>query len=89
VPAAGFSWTDHHKAPGCSIALVDRFAQHCHKVDIDADSWRDAHKSERDGKSLKKPRRKAVGRRLSRQVAVIFLSTSSAIWRGVRLALVP
>jgi hypothetical protein len=28
--------------------LVDRFAQHCHKVDIDADSWRDRHAFERD-----------------------------------------
>ncbi len=31
--------------PGAAsvVALVDRFAQHCHKVDIDADSWRDTH----------------------------------------------
>ena len=25
----------------CLGALVDRFAQHCHVIDIDADSWRD------------------------------------------------
>jgi hypothetical protein len=23
----------------CVVALVDRFAQHCHVVDIEADSW--------------------------------------------------
>ena len=28
----------------CVVALVDRFAQHCHRVDIDADSWRDKHR---------------------------------------------
>jgi DNA replication protein DnaC len=28
--------------PGAAsvVALVDRFAQHCHVIDIDADSWR-------------------------------------------------
>jgi DNA replication protein DnaC len=25
------------------VALVDRVAQHCHVVDIDADSWRQTH----------------------------------------------
>ena len=40
-----------HVFPGaaCVGALVDRFAQHCHKVDIDADSWRDRHGFEREG----------------------------------------
>ena len=27
----------------CVVALVDRFAQHCHIVDIEADSWRQKH----------------------------------------------
>jgi len=31
-----------HGAPSVA-ALVDRFAQHCHVLDIDADSWRQAH----------------------------------------------
>jgi DNA replication protein DnaC len=36
--------------PGAAsvVALVDRFAQHCHRVDIEADSWRDTHSFERD-----------------------------------------
>lgn len=36
--------------PGASsvVALVDRFAQHCHRVDIEADSWRDTHAFDRD-----------------------------------------
>jgi len=32
----------------CVVALVDRFAQHCHRVAIDPDSWRDVHAFERD-----------------------------------------
>ena len=27
----------------CVVALVDRFAQHCHRITIDADSWRESH----------------------------------------------
>lgn len=30
----------------CLSALVDRFAQHCHVLDIDADSWRDKERLE-------------------------------------------
>ena len=39
VPALGMA---RAPSPGaaCVAALVDRFAQHCHVVDIDADSWR-------------------------------------------------
>jgi hypothetical protein len=35
---------------------VDRFAQHCHVVDIDADSWR--QKESLDPKPPRTPRRK-------------------------------
>jgi DNA replication protein DnaC len=31
----------------CLSALVDRFAQHCHVLDIDADSWRDKERLEK------------------------------------------
>ena len=31
----------------CLSALVDRFAQHCHVFDIDAESWRDKERQER------------------------------------------
>jgi DNA replication protein DnaC len=34
----------------CLGALIDRFAQHCHVVDIDADSWRDKERAERSGR---------------------------------------
>jgi DNA replication protein DnaC len=34
----------------CLGALVDRFAQHCHVLDIDADSWRDKERLERKGR---------------------------------------
>jgi DNA replication protein DnaC len=41
----------------CLGALVDRFAQHCHVVDIDADSWRDKERLDRKGRSPTKPKR--------------------------------
>jgi len=41
-------WGTVFPGAACVGALVDRFAQHCHKVDIDADSWRDTHAFERD-----------------------------------------
>jgi len=36
-------WGSVFPGAACVVALVDRFAQHCHRVDIDADSWRDTH----------------------------------------------
>ncbi len=35
--------------PGAAsvVAIVDRFNQHCHKLDIEADSWRDTHPFDR------------------------------------------
>jgi DNA replication protein DnaC len=33
-------WASVFKDASCLGALVDRFAQHCHTLDIDADSWR-------------------------------------------------
>jgi DNA replication protein DnaC len=33
-------WNTVFPGAACVVALVDRFAQHCHIVDIDADSWR-------------------------------------------------
>lgn len=41
----------------CLGALVDRFAQHCHVIDIDADSWRDKDRLERNGRPPRKPKR--------------------------------
>jgi DNA replication protein DnaC len=41
-------WGTVFPGAACVVALVDRFAQHCHKVDIDADSWRDRHTFQRD-----------------------------------------
>jgi DNA replication protein DnaC len=40
----------------CLGALVDRFAQHCHVIDIDADSWRDKERLQRAGKPPKPKR---------------------------------
>ncbi len=33
-------WGDIFPGAACIGALVDRFVQHCHVIDIDADSWR-------------------------------------------------
>jgi DNA replication protein DnaC len=33
-------WSSVFPGAACVVALVDRFAQHCHVLDIDADSWR-------------------------------------------------
>jgi DNA replication protein DnaC len=33
-------WSGVFPGAACVAALVDRFVQHCHVVDIDADSWR-------------------------------------------------
>ena len=41
----------------CLGALIDRFAQHCHVIDIDADSWRDKERLERSGRPPRKPKR--------------------------------
>ena len=49
-------WGAVFPGAACVVALVDRFAQHCHKVDIDADSWRDTHNFDRDGDSHQPPR---------------------------------
>lgn len=40
----------------CLGALVDRFAQHCHVLDIDADSWRDKERLEKKGRKPRKRR---------------------------------
>lgn len=58
-------WGNVFPGAACVVALVDRFAQHCHKVDIDADSWRDSHPFERDdspNKPATPPRRAAKKR---------------------------
>jgi len=33
-------WGTVFPAAACVSALIDRFVQHCHIIDIDADSWR-------------------------------------------------
>lgn len=41
-------WGTVFPGAACVGALVDRFAQHCHCIEIDADSWRNRHGIERD-----------------------------------------
>ncbi len=48
-------WATTFPGAACVGALVDRFAQHCHRLDIEADSWRDAHAFERDDPQSARP----------------------------------
>lgn len=47
-------WGSVFHDASCIGALVDRFAQHCHTVDIDADSWRNKQ-AQRRSKNKKPP----------------------------------
>ena len=38
-------WGTVFPGAACVVALVDRFVQHCHVLDIDADSWRQKAKA--------------------------------------------
>lgn len=40
-------WGSVFPGAACVAALIDRFAQHCHVIDIDADSWRNKEASTR------------------------------------------
>ena len=47
----------------CLSALVDRFAQHCHVIDIDADSWRDKSSIRHKRKPKRPPTRSPTTKR--------------------------
>ena len=47
-------WASVFHDASCLGALVDRFAQHCHTVDIDADSWRERNSLKRSAPRKKK-----------------------------------
>ena len=50
-------WGSVFPGAACVVALVDRFAQHCHVVDIDADSWRQKHAITREPRDPNDPKR--------------------------------
>jgi DNA replication protein DnaC len=49
-------WGTVFPGAACVAALVDRFAQHCHVVDIDADSWRHKEATDRSARKNMKPK---------------------------------
>lgn len=52
-------WGNTFPGAACVVALVDRFAQHCHRVEIIGESYRDAHRLDPDRpKPSTKSRRK-------------------------------
>jgi hypothetical protein len=53
-------WGNTFPGAACVVAFVDRFAQHCHRVEIAGESYRDDHRLETDRPrpSTSKSRRK-------------------------------
>ncbi len=49
-------WGGVFPGAACVVALVDRFTQHCHVLDIDGDSWR--QRPDKDPTAVSSPRRK-------------------------------
>jgi DNA replication protein DnaC len=49
-------WASVFPGASCLSALIDRFAQHCHTLDIDADSWR-SHDAQLRSKKPKGPQK--------------------------------
>jgi len=49
-------WPSVFHDAACLGALIDRFAQHCHTIDIDADSWRDKNSIKRSTAKAKPAR---------------------------------
>ena len=52
------SWADVFPDAACLGALIDRFAEHCHAVDIDADSYRRRSAQQKKSKSTTTRRRR-------------------------------
>jgi DNA replication protein DnaC len=48
-------WGTVFRDASCLGALIDRFAQHCHTLDIDADSWRQTDAQKRGRKKKGEP----------------------------------
>jgi DNA replication protein DnaC len=49
-------WGNTFPGAACVVALVDRFAQHCHRIEIIGESWRDKHRLDPDRPSPKPSR---------------------------------
>lgn len=56
-------WNTIFPGAACVSALVDRFVQHCHVIDIDADSWREKDAREFAAKPTANPKRKSSKKR--------------------------
>ena len=51
-------WGTVFPGAACVVALVDRFTQHCHTLDIDGDAWRQRPENSTDGAPSAARRRK-------------------------------
>ena len=47
-------WNTVFPGAACVVALIDRFAHHCHVIDIDAESWRSKEANQRERQSKKR-----------------------------------
>jgi DNA replication protein DnaC len=50
-------WGTVFPGAACVVALVDRFAQHCHRLEIIGPSWRDKHRLDPDDRPPTSPDR--------------------------------
>lgn len=50
-------WGNVFPGAACIAALIDRFNQHCHKLAITADSWRETHPFDHDHDPSEPPKR--------------------------------
>lgn len=50
-------WGNVFLGAACIAALIDRFNQHCHKLAITADSWRETHPFDHDHDPSEPPKR--------------------------------
>lgn len=51
-------WGTVFPGAACVVALVDRFTQHCHTLDIDGDSWRQRHEPDPNAPAVVRRKKK-------------------------------
>lgn len=56
-------WGNVFPGAACVVALVDRFTQHCHVIDIDGDSWRQHHPDLDPSPAERRQRRRSAAKR--------------------------
>lgn len=50
-------WPSIFPGAACVVALIDRFAEHCHTIDIEGDSWRQKEKPQPKSSTVKRTKK--------------------------------